>query len=198
MLKGQTKLVSRNPLDARLQANFLSDVSLEGSTLPISAELLSEIKALADVLRHANAQACIRKAYLDLGSPEVINAVDASKLWKTIMGKENSAAVAEALARGQAHGPQLLSYGEIETALLTSLTESNALPTLSKQQRRAIEPPRNATPPPELAVEGGEAPAPAAAASAAAAGAEAAAGGDPDPSSSSSSSGAGGSTATAT
>ena len=153
LLKGQSKLIAANPLDVRLDANFLCDVSLAGSALEIKPELLAEIAALSDTLRFANAQAGIRTAYFDMGAPETVNGPFLSKMWVFILGKDNKEAVMQALSRGQTFGNHLLSYSEMEGALLVGLTHAKRLPTLSRQQKRAIEAAEAPPPLPPLLVE---------------------------------------------
>ena len=140
LLKGQTKLIGQNTLDARLEANFVCDVSLAGSSQPVKPELLAEIRQLSDQLRFANAQAVIRKTYIENGQPERVNAAFLAKMWGSVLGKEDKTGIVQAMTRGQDYpGGELLSYAELETALLASLVESSAVPVLSKAQRKAIE-----------------------------------------------------------
>lgn len=69
LLKGQTKLVRTIELDSRLNACFLGEVSLQGSSKTIGDELLDSIRQLSDCLRYCNAQAFIRGLYFDYNSP---------------------------------------------------------------------------------------------------------------------------------
>jgi len=144
LLKGQLNLIKMVDVDQRLDACFLTEVKLLPSSLSIKDDTNKEIMKLTSTLKWGNAEAHIRKLYLQEGGPEAIAEKFLRRMWELVIGPFDSVGkteVASAIARAENQRDHFLNYREMEDLLLRALVHnSQILPALSDRQLEEIRP----------------------------------------------------------
>lgn len=69
LLKGQIKLAKDFPIDKRLYASFLAEITLDGNMQITDYKLLDKLNDLLRVLKYCNAQAHIRTVFVSSNAP---------------------------------------------------------------------------------------------------------------------------------
>ena len=161
----QAKQVREIPMDQRLTAVYLGDVSFEQSKSTIQAKILEDIFIVSGALRHANTKTQLRLAFVKYGSGEALNADAIGRLYYDTFSrrvdKPFSTRIDQAIAISPTKVPGLgsvLSYIAAEKLILEDLVNKCELPTLTTKQEKLIE--EGAGPPKRPPAATGSAPGP--------------------------------------
>ena len=108
-------------VDDRLDASFFTEVTLSGNSVTINPKLLQDIERYTQCLSWGNAEAHVRKIYLQQGAPENITLEFATKMWKLCVGKATASAIHQIeTAVRQSEFGNVLSYHELDHLILTN------------------------------------------------------------------------------
>ena len=139
LLKGQTDLVKRIDVDSRIDATFLTDVSVSGQSSTINPELEEQVNNLTACLKWGNAEAHVRKEFWKLGAPDEMDASFLENIVKALIGKVTPLAreYMDNVIKRSVDGT--LVYSEVERCCLKCLVFiKTTLPELTKAQEGVI------------------------------------------------------------
>lgn len=131
LLKGQVKLARLVPIDERLDVAFISEVLVDNSSMVVTLDKISEIKALTDCLKHVNLKSSIRKLYKRNGAPKFMNKYFVEDILTSTVGSQDKDLVVAALSDPETSEVKA-TYEELESAILAHMVKKNLIPRLAK------------------------------------------------------------------
>ena len=131
----QAKQVREIPIDQRLSAVYLGDVSFEQSKSTIQSKILEDIFTVSGALRHANLKTQLRLAFIKYGSGDALNAEAIGRLYYDTFNrrvdKRFSDRIDQVVATSTTNASGLgsvLPYATAEKLILEDLVHKGELP----------------------------------------------------------------------
>ena len=137
----QAKQVRDTPIDQRLTAVYMGEVSFDQSKSIIQEKIIEDIAVVCGALRHANVKTRIRECFIrTVGATGMIqNSASVDRLYSDATGrKSDKIFLHKCDAALIASGQRSLSYAEVDKLIISDLVDQGALPLLSAKQEKLI------------------------------------------------------------
>ena len=134
----QAKQVRDTPIDQRLTAVYMGDVSFDQSKSIIQEKIIEDIAVVCGALRHANMKTRIRECFIRIAGATgvMLNSASMDRLYIDVTGRKSDKTFLHKCDASLLANP--LTYGEVEKLIISDLVDQGLLPLLSAKQEKLI------------------------------------------------------------
>ena len=137
----QAKQVRDTPIDQRLTAVYMGEVSFDQSKSIIQDKIIEDIAVVCGALRHANVKTRIRECFIRTAGTNgvILNSATMDRLYLDVTGKKSDKVFLHKCdAALIASGQRSLTFAEVDKLIISDLVDQGSLPLLSAKQEKLI------------------------------------------------------------